>query len=89
MQWTEQMHRKQRSSMASKITWCVQHREGWCAVLGTARPVESATNVPTRCGHFVVMPFGIKRRVPNCPECRANRSSHASTAPEGKLVFQK
>jgi hypothetical protein len=57
--------------------------------LGPIGPVESATNVPTVCGHFVIMPFGIKRRVPTCPECRANQSSQDSTAPEGKRAFQR
>lgn len=46
---------------------CVQHRDGWC---GTRRNhIRYTDNVPTLCGYKVILPLGIERRVPDCPEC--------------------
>jgi len=50
--------------------WCVQHRDGWCAVKDNTKPYEDDNNIPTECGHFVVLPFGIKKRKPTCSECK-------------------
>lgn len=49
--------------------WCAQHREGWCACKWSRRPAEGADNVPTKCDHFVALPFGFARRTPDCAMC--------------------
>jgi len=47
---------------------CVEHRDGWCA---TRRNHTRYTDVvPTLCGSVVMLPWGIERREPKCPECR-------------------
>lgn len=57
--------------LASKPRWCVQSREGWCAVKGGKKPSESADSVETRCGHAVILPWGHKKRIPDCGHCLA------------------
>lgn len=49
--------------------WCVQHRDGWCAVKGNYRPSELDAQVPTCCQMFVTLPLGIERRMPTCFQC--------------------
>ncbi len=49
--------------------WCVQHRDGWCATADGAAPADDATSVKTACGYFVTLPFGSKRRKPDCQDC--------------------
>lgn len=50
-------------------TLCAKDRHGiWCAAVG--EPSETASNVETRCGEFIVLPHGISRRRPTCPSCR-------------------
>ena len=51
--------------------WCARHREGWCATASGRTFRDTAINVATRCGHFVVLPGGCERRVPTCKDCRA------------------
>jgi len=52
--------------------FCVQHREGWCAVAeGAGMPGEMADNVETLCGMVIVLPFGMEEREPTCEECKA------------------
>jgi len=51
---------------------CVQHSTGWCATKSAKRPTETAENVPTLCGCFVILPFGVDGdRQPDCPDCLA------------------
>ena len=58
-------------SVTQNAVWCVQHSEGWCAVQKNIIPLESANNVPTRCGGFIILPFGFQKQVPTCPDCLA------------------
>lgn len=51
--------------------WCVRHRDGWCATASNRPHWEEDNNVPTRCGHFVVLPWGSAYREPTCGECLA------------------
>ena len=59
--------------------WCVRYRDeggdrdAWCAVAGNIKPDEDATSVPTKCGHFVILPLGTSRREPTCAECREDK----------------
>ena len=68
----EAFHRAYRRATSEEmgVVWCVRHREGWCAVRGNKQPSDDENNVPTLCGFFVTMPFGIECRVPDCKECR-------------------
>lgn len=52
-----------------EAVWCVESRDGWCAIAGNARPPEGETGVPTRCGMVVVFPGKYDQRQPDCPEC--------------------
>jgi hypothetical protein len=62
--------------MGLKEVWCVKAKDGvWCAVAGGLKPAEDASNVPTRCRMFVVLPWGSEKRVPTCPACRANMTA--------------
>ena len=61
----------------SKV-WCVQHRAGWCATKDGKKPAETENNVPTRCGFFVVLPWGFERRVPTCTDCEPDTPQPAS-----------
>ena len=49
--------------------WCVKHKDGWCAVKDGKKPDERETSVPVKCDHFVILPLGMERREPTCPEC--------------------
>lgn len=49
--------------------WCVEHREGTCAVKSGRKPSESADSVETKCGKFVILPFGYEKAEPTCEEC--------------------
>jgi hypothetical protein len=51
--------------------WCVQHQDGWCACSRNRLPPEGATNVETKCRHFIWLPIGVAKRAPTCPSCRA------------------
>lgn len=61
--------------------WCVRYRAGdgewesWCAVAGNSKPDEDAASVPTKCGHFVILPLGTSKREPTCSECRKGKSN--------------
>lgn len=74
--------------MALKAVWCVQHRDGWCAVQkGVVKhgraPVDTTVDAPTRCGYHVIMPWGFERRLPDCPECLvALQGSSCAPAPK-------
>lgn len=46
---------------------CVRHREGWCAT--RKRTLSYGDLIKTACDHYVIGPFGIERRMPDCPEC--------------------
>jgi hypothetical protein len=52
------------------ISWCVNGKRGWCIVKGGIRERERAENIPTLCGYFIVLPFGVEKREPTCLECR-------------------
>lgn len=41
----------------------------WCAVKGNRRPNEEDFNVRTLCGFFVILPLGLEKRKPTCPDC--------------------
>lgn len=49
--------------------WCVRHKDGWCATKPNRKYRESAWCVPTRCGYYVHLPYGIAKREPTCPDC--------------------
>ena len=51
-----------------KRPMCVRHRTGWCA---TRQEDLNSDSIETVCGHYVVLPWGIERRHPNCKECKA------------------
>ena len=48
---------------------CVRHRDGWCATRKTT--LAYADSIKTLCGWVVILPHGIERRLPDCPECKA------------------
>jgi hypothetical protein len=53
--------------MRRKPPVCVRSRDGWCATrLKHARYRDS---IKTACGHFVILPFGVERRLPDCKQC--------------------
>jgi helicase len=58
--------------------WSVQHTDGWCALLDqnveSPEIVAETLNVQTLCRHFVVLPYGVERRLPTCPGCLASLS---------------
>lgn len=49
--------------------WCVQHRQGWCALADGQEPWKELDSAPTLCGHFVWAPGNYKERVPDCVMC--------------------
>lgn len=52
--------------------WCVKSKgERWCATTDGLEPRQGTTSVPVACGHYVIMPGGIERRAPTCPDCIA------------------
>jgi hypothetical protein len=57
--------------------WCVgwkHYKTGkteWCATYGGRLPTEDARSDRTRCGAYVIMRVGSKRRLPTCRECKA------------------
>jgi len=53
-----------------KAVWCVRHRNGWCAVFDGRCPSEDAWEVPTKCDHFIHLPWACEKRVPTCEECK-------------------
>lgn len=65
------MTRKPSKAHRAVLPWCVQHRDGWCAVKTGMRPAEAAASVQTKCGHFVVLPMGAEQTDPDCPDCIA------------------
>jgi hypothetical protein len=67
--------------MASAV-WCVQHRDGWCMTSRQARPPrEGAGLIRTKCGCFVVLPWGLEKRRPDCKNCltRPNKRKGEAT----------
>lgn len=51
---------------------CVKSRgDRWCAVSDGLEPREGMPSVAVMCGHFVILPGGIERRAPTCPDCLA------------------
>lgn len=69
--------------------WCIKHKEGWCAVLDQAKkPEDNGTTIQTLCAHFVLMPFGIERRVPTCVDCRALRKDVLPATWKGLLCLR-
>ena len=46
---------------------CVQHRDGWCACTGTG--IRYRDQVKTLCNQYVILPWGLEYRIPDCPEC--------------------
>ena len=46
----------------------VRHRDGWCATR-RKNDLRYSDSVPTLCGYVVMLPWGIERREPDCPEC--------------------
>ena len=51
-----------------KPPMCVQSNVGWCA--SYKKSPKYSDSVKTRCGHWVILPLGLQRRYPDCPECR-------------------
>ena len=53
--------------------WCVMWRDEvgqrqWC-VLKDQRAHAYRDSMETACDHFVVLPWGIEKRLPTCAEC--------------------
>jgi len=46
---------------------CVKHRGGWCATY--KRTTKYGDSIRTLCSYYVILPFNIKERKPDCPEC--------------------
>jgi len=44
--------------------------EAWCALKPGAKASSDASPDPTACGFYVVDRIGMKRREPDCLECR-------------------
>jgi hypothetical protein len=63
--------------------WIVQDREGWCALPPDAKPDPEAWNDRTLCGYVVLMRWGSKRGMPDCPECLALLKTQACLSPTG------
>lgn len=42
---------------------------GWCSTRTGRGFKETDASVPTRCGYFITLPCGKKKRVPTCPDC--------------------
>jgi hypothetical protein len=61
------------SRRSNRPVVCVRSRDGWCAT--SRNHTRYADIVPTICGYKVVMPFGIERRTPDCPECLRRTAS--------------
>ena len=60
---------------ASWKPWCVEHRDGWCAMMQQHGPRDiNAMSVETCCKHWVTLPFGRERRKPTCPDCLGLKS---------------
>ncbi len=58
---------------------CVLHKGGWCATSKNHQPREGDNNVPTRCKHFIVLPYRFEKRLPDCPVClKAVKKSYQS-----------
>ncbi len=48
----------------------VQHRDGFCLADNDADASEGATNIRTKCGRYVVLPFGFDDDdAATCHEC--------------------
>lgn len=48
-------------------TVSVRHRGGWCAT--RRKRARYSDSVPTVCGFYVALPWGVERREPDCQEC--------------------
>jgi hypothetical protein len=48
---------------------------GWCATKSGKGFNEATFSVQTKCDYFVILPFGKKKRMPTCPDCRRILSS--------------
>lgn len=53
------------------LVWCVESKDGWCAVADGRCPEEGSVSVQTACGQFVTLPFGFDLHEPDCENCRA------------------
>ena len=51
-----------------RVFICVKHRDGWCATK-RKKGLQYVDHIPTICGMVVTLPFGIEKRLPDCPEC--------------------
>lgn len=52
-------------------TWCVQHRDGWCAIDPPSDPGPNPLGVFTKCEMTIVVTLGVEMRDPDCAECLA------------------
>lgn len=51
--------------------WIVQSRHTWCVAKDQSRePNGHASSVETLCGHFIALPWGVRRGLPDCIDCR-------------------
>jgi len=46
---------------------CVKHRDGWCVCAGTS--IIYRDEVKTLCNHYIILPWGLEFRIPDCLEC--------------------
>lgn len=46
-----------------------RHELRWCATFDNNKFPEDTHSVPTFCGHYVVLPAGMSKTKPTCPDC--------------------
>jgi hypothetical protein len=69
----------------STVRWCVQHRDGWCAAKDQSqKPDEGHSVIPTECGHYIILPFGVKKMKPTCRECNSANTKGEAQPPAKK-----
>lgn len=69
--------------VAKLLPLCVASRERWCICKDQETKSETES-VPTLCGYFIALPWGIERHESTCPECieKLNTKGAANAAKE-------
>lgn len=58
----------------------------WCAANVPHRPAAAAVSIPTKCEHWVMLPIGVARREPSCPDCRRALALQPLENPDDRRV---
>lgn len=66
-----------------EVLWCVQHREGWCAIRPGSALDPAAMKDATACGHVVTLRTGSELRVPTCDACRRSIMKKGTSKAKG------